>query len=137
MASRPAASRPAATASRRRAYSAGSIRGSSLTGALFTARRLVGGKLPHRVRDLLGVGHEELLLRAVEGHRRYVGCRDAHDRPVQVVEGVLGDDRGDLGPEAPCEVVLVDDHRLAGAPDRLEDRLAVEGRQGPQVEYLD
>src|SRR5260370_41109450 len=70
---------------------------------------LVRGKLPHRLRDLGRVGHEELLLRIVEGHRGYVRPGHSHDRSVQAVESVIGDDRGDLGTDSAGKVVLVHD----------------------------
>src|SRR6267378_102135 len=106
---------PAATASRRSWYSAaetcGTVRGRT---AAVRALRLVGGKLPHRLSDLLRTGHEELLTWSVERHCRNVRRRDAGHWSVEVLEGVLRDDRGDLGPKAAGEVVFVNDHRLAG-----------------------
>src|SRR5690242_21827027 len=99
---------PAATLARRSAYSACEIAG-TWTGARGLAARLVGGKLAHRLRDLGRARHEEILLRGVEGHARDVGRGDAHDRAVEVVERVLGDDGGDLRSEAAGQVVLVHD----------------------------
>src|SRR4030081_1492248 len=93
MASRPAASMPAATASRRLPYSSleiwikafslprtGEGRGGGTLpwpfrrdwGPLVLLDRLIGGKLPHRLRDLLRVRHEELFLRRVERAGRAV-----------------------------------------------------------------
>src|SRR2546430_13984732 len=105
---------PAATLSRRSRYSSGEIDGTVWVFALAArALRLVGGKLAHRLRDLLGAGHEELFLRRVEGHRGDVWRGDPHHRPVEVLKSVLGDDRRDLRPEPAGEVVLVHDHRLS------------------------
>src|SRR5260370_34342070 len=116
---------PAATASRRIAYSSVEIVGYvSLLDPPWggTEDFLVRGKLSHRLRDLVRVGHEELLLPGVERHRRDVRRGDADDRAVEVPEGVLRDDRRHLGPEAPGQVVFMHDHTLAGLAHRLEDR---------------
>src|SRR5258708_10581776 len=123
-ASRPGASIPAHTAWRLAAYSSGPTCGTlrcstplSLTlppeGGGDTVF-LVRGKLSHRLRDLLRVGHEEILLRGVERHGRDVGGGDAHHRPVEAVESMLRDDRPRLRSKTPADVVLVHDHRLAG-----------------------
>src|SRR5450759_5565771 len=134
---------PAATASRRIAYSAGAIEGyvslpreaeASGGGPSVLFGRLIRGKLPHRLRDLVRVRHKELLLRAVERHGRDVRGRDADHRAVEVVEGVLRDDRRDLGAKTPAQVVLVHDHALARLADRLEDRIPGLRRKGPQVD---
>src|SRR6266852_4657526 len=97
---------PAVTHSRRIANSAGEIWGTSFTPLTPTLSPvgergvfLVRGKLAHRLRDLPRAGHEEVLLRCVERHRRDVGGGDANDGPVEIVEGVLGDDRRDLRPK--------------------------------------
>src|SRR6202521_4977797 len=58
---------------------------------------LVRGKLSHRLRDLVRVRHEELLVRSVERHGRDVWRRDPDHRAVEVTEGVLRDDGRDLG----------------------------------------
>src|SRR5947207_7895755 len=107
---------PAATASLLFRYSPWEMVGISLPtawggpgwGLRLLDRRSVGGKLAQRLGDLVRAGHEEVLLRPIERHRRDIRGRDPHDRPVQAVEGVLGDDRGDLRAESSREVVLVD-----------------------------
>src|SRR5256714_15269757 len=97
-ASRPAACMPAATASRRHWYSAGEISGigfplpAPLSLALPPEEggdgvRLVRGKLAHRLGDLGRAGHEEVLLRPVEGHGRDVRRGHAHDRTIEGLEG--------------------------------------------------
>src|SRR5258706_12886825 len=99
---------PAATASRRMEYSAAEIdgkvalpacRGGMGWGGAVLSGRLVRGKLSHRLRDLLRVRHEELLLRGVERHGRDVRRRHADDRAVQVAKSVLRDDRHNFGAE--------------------------------------
>src|ERR1700680_903147 len=67
---------------------------------------LVRGKFSHCLRDLGRAGHEELLLRTVKRHRGNVGRGDAHNRPIEIPECVLRDDRRHLAAEATCEVVL-------------------------------
>src|SRR5258708_25184395 len=131
---------PAATASRRIAYSSLEMAGydpppdqdrerswppSPLRGR--GDMRLVRGKFSHRLGDLVRVRHEELLLRSVERHGRDVRRRDPDHRAVEVAEGVLRDDGGDFGAETPGQVVLVHDHSLAGFADRFQDRVPVEG----------
>src|SRR3982074_2320895 len=149
IASSPAASIPAATASRRIAYSAREMVGGRADVPVpfrpfGPPPRLAGretffsvcGKLFHRLCDLLWVGHEELFLRTVERHRRDVGRSDAHDWPVEAVECVLGDDRRYLAAEPPGHVVLVHDHGLARLAHRLQDRLPVQARHRPAADDL-
>src|SRR5437899_4502376 len=124
-ASRPAACMPAVTLSRRAWYSAAEICGNTVSWGAFRVRRLVGCKLPHRVRDLLRAGHEELLLRPIEGHRRDVRCGDTDHRPVQVLERVLRDDGRDLRSKTACQIVFVYDHRLSRFAHRPEDGLSI------------
>ena len=71
------------------------------------------------------------------GHARHLGAGDPRDRAVEVVERLLGDDRRDLRAVAAELVVLVDDQALAGLADRVEQRLAVERAERPQVDDLD
>src|SRR3989442_1513336 len=119
---------PAHTAVRLAAYSSGPTCGKVVVfaGVFF----LVRGKLPHRLRDLRRAGHEELLLRGVERHCRDVWRGDA-------VESMRGDDGCDSPPDPAGDVVLVNDHRLAGLANRFEDRVTVERRQTSQVDHLD
>src|SRR3989442_6678379 len=93
IASRPEACMPAATLSRRSRYSSGEMDGTVWVFALGArALRLVGGKLAHRLRDLLGVGHEELFLRRVERHGGGGYRREPHPPPVEVLPDQLCDD---------------------------------------------
>src|SRR5215472_15733792 len=131
------ASMPATTASRRARYSSSEIRGTPLFSCGEAARGLVRGKLAHRLCDLLRAGHEELLLGSVERHRGHIRRADAHDRAVQAVECMLRDGRRDLGTEAAREVVLVNDHRLAGLAHRRDDGFTVQRYQRSQVDHLD
>src|SRR5580704_1047231 len=138
---------PAATASRRMEYSSvvtigydppprpSPLRGTetSLPGM---EDFLVRGKLSHRLRDLVWIRHEELLLRGVERHGRYVWRCDPHHRAVEVAESVLRDDGGYLGAETSGQVVLVHDHSLAGFAHRFQDRVPVERRQRAEVDHL-
>src|SRR5919204_5816227 len=101
---------PADTHSRRSAYSAWEISGTGVPSLTLPTAwggdatdRLVRGKFAHRLGDLRRAGHEELLLRRVEGHGGDVRPGHAHDGAVEVLEGVLGDDRRDLGAETAGE----------------------------------
>src|SRR5260370_4611428 len=102
---------PAHTAVRLIAYSSGPTCGKVVlfAGVFF----LVRGKLSHRLRDLLRVGHEEILLWSVEVHGRDVGRGHAHHRPIQPSESMLRDARRDLSSKPPGQSVLAHDHRLA------------------------
>src|SRR5213080_2139274 len=93
-------------------------------------------ELPEPRRDILDLGDERLLERRRERHRR-VRRGDPLDRSIEVLEGLLGDRRGDLAAEAAGMRVLVQDDRLRGLPHRLEDRLLVPRDQRAQVEDLD
>src|SRR5438128_4898553 len=111
---------PAQTAERRSAYSSGEIwRGLIVLTPLSPAGGggcldfLVRGKSSHRLRDLLRVGHEEILLRGVERHCGNIRPRYAHHRPVEAVESMLRDDRHDFSSEPTGQIVLVHHHRLA------------------------
>src|ERR1700693_4599206 len=116
---------PAATASRRIAYSSVEMVGYDPVPFVRPSPRpspasagegedfLVRGKFSHRLRDLVRVWHEELLLRGVERNGRDVRRRDPDDRAVEVAESVLRDDCSDLRAEASGQIVLVDDHALA------------------------
>src|SRR4051795_5432424 len=80
-------------------------------------------------------GRQERLLERRRERDRHVGRRDADDRPVEVLEALLGDQRGDLRAGGARRVGLVDDHHLRAAPHRLEDRLLVERHERAQVEH--
>src|SRR6476619_1062784 len=97
----------------------------------------VGGKLPDPGGDLLRADHEPLLQDVVVRDAGHVRSGDPGHRPVEVVERLLGDDRGHLRAVAAEPVVFVDDHALAGLADRVEDSLLVEGPERPEVDHLD
>src|SRR5437773_12185748 len=103
---------PAATLSRRRLYSACSTWGRTLDVLVpRDVRRLVGGKLSHRLRDLGRTRHEEVLLGRVERHRRDVRCGDADHRSAHAVARVLLDDRRYLRAKLASYIGFVYDHR--------------------------
>ena len=71
--------------------------------------------------------------------RRGVGdvqARDPSDRRLQVVEALLGQPRGHLGPVPGEALRLVDDHGAPGAAHRLGQRRLIKGRQRAQVDHL-
>src|SRR5690606_32446595 len=94
-------------------------------------------ELLQRGADLLRGGQVGLLQRRAEGHGRYLRSGDAHNRPIEVGEGFLGDERRDLCPDSADLVGLVDDQHLAGLGHRLEDRLLVQRAERTQVDDLD
>ena len=53
-------------------------------------------------------------------------ARDALDRRDQVVQAVLGNDRGDLGADAAVARRFMHDHQPAGLRHRIQDRLGVD-----------
>ena len=66
------------------------------------------------------------VLERIGGRQRDVRRRDAHDRPVEIPEAFLGDDRGDLGAPAAEPRILFDRHEPARLRDLAQDRLRVE-----------
>ena len=66
-----------------------------------------------------------------------VGRREPPHRCVEVLEALVGDERGDLGTEAARERVLVHDEHAAGLAHRLGDDVAVPRRDRAQVDDLD
>src|SRR3954464_15498902 len=71
-------------------------------------------------------GRQERLLQRRRERDRHVGRRDAHDRAVEILEALLGDQRRDLGARGARRVGLVDHDDLRAGADRLEDRRLVE-----------
>src|SRR4051794_6109244 len=68
---------------------------------------------------------------------RHVGCGDAAHGAVEVLEGLLRDDRRDLGAGGAHLVGLVDDQHLRGLAHAGEDGLLVERHERAQVEHFD
>src|SRR4051812_41899541 len=75
-------------------------------------------RLPH----VVGLGQDRPLERRAERDRR-VGCGHAHDRAVEVLEGVLADEGGHLGADTARARGLVQNDHLAGLAHRREDRV--------------
>ena len=65
------------------------------------------------------------------------GAAIRFDRPVEVLEGLLGDRRRDLGAEAARAGVLVEDEHLRRPAGALEHGLAIPRDQRAEVEHLD
>src|SRR6478752_3382942 len=87
------------------------------------------------VEDPVEVG-EELLLHPAR-RIRDVGAVDADDRRLELVEALLGDLRGDLGPHAEEAARLVDDDEPARLAHGRHDRVDGQRREGAQVDDLD
>src|SRR5829696_9773014 len=87
---------------------------------------LVARQLEHGLLYPLGRRQEVLHHRSGEGRRRHVGGAEAHHRPVQPLEGLLGDEGRDLPRVRSGQVGLGDHQRLAGLLRRIEDGLLVQ-----------
>src|SRR3954471_20627077 len=77
-----------------------------------------------RGHDAIDAGQERGLERRRVGDRR-VHRRDPHDRRVEVLERLLGDDRRQLAADAAGAARFVEEQRAAGLGDRRQDRLAI------------
>src|SRR5215204_6664654 len=97
---------------------------------------LVARQLEHGLLYPLGRRQEVLHHRSGEGRRRHVGGAEAHHRPVQPLEGLLGDEGRDLPRVRSGQVGLGDHQRLAGLLRRIEDGLLVQRIQRPRLHYL-
>jgi len=78
-------------------------------------------------------GQEKFLLRRREWNGR-VERGEAHDWAVEVVEGVFVDDGGDFSGEASGARVLVKNNDFVGLLHGGDDCLAIERRDGAQVD---
>src|SRR5690349_7330927 len=90
-------------------------------------------ELTARLPDAIG-GRQQRLLQRRRERDRHVGRRHPHDRPVEVLEALLGDERRDLRARGARRVGLVEDHHLRAAPHALEDRGLVERDERAQVQ---
>src|SRR4029453_15058962 len=86
--------------------------------------------------NVVGVGNDPLLHDGCEGKRRELGS-DALDGGVQPVEGLMLDERGDLGAEAHACDRLVGNHAAIRLLDRLDNGSLVERLQCAGVDDLD
>ena len=94
-----------------------------------------GEHAPDGVHDPLDGGHVPVLEVPVRVGDVVAG--DAEHRPVEVEDGVLREERGDLGGEPAGAGRFLDDDAAAGSSHGGEDRLLVERLQGAEVEHLD
>src|SRR5262245_29073005 len=99
------------------------------------AAPLVRGEPVAGLEHLVLVGQEEILERRGVGHGR-VGRRHPKHRAVEMIEGLLVHDGGDLAGDAAGAGVLVHHHHLAGLARAGRDRLAVERQEGAQIDHL-
>src|SRR5262249_51176414 len=96
---------------------------------------LLAAQRPSRLEDRLLRPHREVLQHGGERHR-HVHRSDALDRGVEVVEGAVGDDGGDLGGDPVALVSLVHHDGARGLRGRVDERLLVERPRGPRVDHL-
>src|SRR4051812_21237235 len=85
--------------------------------------------------DTLDRGHVAILDLPVR--IRDVEARHSQDRTVEVEDRLLGEDGGDLGPEAGGTRRLLHDDDAAGLRSGREQRLLVERPERPEIEHLD
>src|SRR5436305_7595038 len=102
---------------------------------IVTSATLVIEELTACLLHVADLGQHGALERRAEGHRR-VRRRDAHDRSVEVLEGLLGDQRRHLRADSAGARGLVQDHHLARLAHRGEDRVHVERHQRAQIDHL-
>ena len=76
------------------------------------------------------------LLEPLRVRHRHVGAGDPLDRRVEVVEGLLLDQRREVGADAAVRPALLDDHAAVRLADRVEDRVEVERAQRARVDHL-
>src|SRR4051812_23271488 len=86
---------------------------------IVTSTALVSEELTARPLHGVDLGQRRALERRAE-RDRLVGRRDAHDRPVEVLERVLADDRRHLGADPARARGLVQHHDLARLANRRE-----------------
>src|ERR687891_2396955 len=98
----------------------------------FLVREELTASLPH----VLDLRQHGTLERRAE-RDRHVRRGHAHHRAVEILEGLLRDQRGDLGRHATGAGGLLDEHHLARLAHAGEHRVAVVGVERAQVEHLD
>src|ERR671936_660003 len=108
----------------------------SIAWVVATPLLLVLGEFLEPCRHVGDLRDERLLERRREGHGG-VGSRDPLHRRVEVLEGLLGDRRCDLGAEAAGASVLVQHEHFRGLADALEHGGLVPGHDRAQVDDLD
>src|SRR5437773_3245275 len=86
--------------------------------------------------NIVSLGQHEVLERR-RIWQRHVVCRHPHDRPVEPLERLLVEARGDLARDATGPRVLVHDQHLIRLLHRRDDRRVIEREQRPQIEHLD
>src|SRR6185312_17468046 len=81
-------------------------------------------RLPHALGNA-GDGRQGDVFEIVRCGQRNVGGGDADDGSVEIVEGLVGGDRGDLGAPAAQARILLDREQAPGLGDRAQYGLGV------------
>src|SRR5579883_2896971 len=89
----------------------------------------------HRLDDAALIGQNDVFERIGRGQRHMRGG-NAHRRPVEIVEGFVGDDRHDLRPPAAETRILLDRENPVRARNRVENRPGVERHERAEVDHL-
>src|SRR5438270_1051571 len=99
----------------------------------FLAPRTLSCQAPDRFDNTRGIGQHIVLEIGCKWHRR-IEPAHSHNRLVQILEGLFGDRRGDLGAEAAAPRGLVHNHRVVGAPHRFQDGFLIEWHQREEID---
>src|SRR5580658_5368010 len=94
----------------------------------------IGQGSPDSVHDAR-YARDVIVLETIERHDGVVAGH-APDRPLEVIERLLRDDCRDFGAEPRGAHRLVHDQEPAGLGHRVENRIEVDGRQCPDIDYL-
>src|SRR3954466_9472723 len=87
-------------------------------------------------RDHLGDGGKSELFEIGRIGHRHVLARNAGDRRIQIIEGVLHDAGSDFGADAGLLPALLDRQRAAGLLDGSDDGLGIHRADGAEINHL-
>src|SRR5487761_326942 len=98
-----------------------------------SSKNSISRQLARGGKNIVLVGQKALFKRRRERYRRVL-CRDAQNRPVQILERAFARDRRDFSRDAAGARVLVNDQQLVRFFHRLQNGFFVERQQRPQID---